>query len=408
MAKRWLYGTLIGMLLVSLTPALVRGQAYPDPVPIGPSNTGQVDPNCPPGDGPGPMSVDLGWPYMKYKYPQIPPMPIAHPNPYGGRNDSDCGIEDESDYRFIISGGYLPLWRHRMKDHALAVVDPVPFDDLQIAPPGAPVALSFSDVDTGWQHGFFISAGLFNQDHVYEIEGFYVPRHPESTSVARTGQLSSFFFNPPVGFEGTGAGLWDNADAMKLTFENQLINAELNSRWFGGWCGTEVEFLVGLRFMDQAEKLEFFTTDDREQIGTIPETDATYTSKTNNRLLGPQIGGGLTQQISEKWSFGINTKIAVMANYADIEIDLVRGDGLVGIDGGQQKWGISALNDTGAFVSLNGSRWRIKAGYRALWIYGLATAQDQVDFNLGNPRGFGSVSGSVLYHGPMAMIDFVF
>jgi hypothetical protein len=406
MAKRWVFGTLLGVTLVSLLPALAQAQPSTDPVPIGPSAEAPV-PSGPPPCPMGPMTVDLGWPYMRYKTPPMPPMPIAHPNPIGAVKQETC-YDDDCDQHVIVSGGYIPLWRHRMKKHALAVVDPVPFDDLQIAPVGSPVILDYHNVNTGWQHGYFLNVGLFCQDHVYEIEGFYVPKHPERYNVSRPGQISSFFFNPPVGFEGTGAGLWDNADGMSLSFQNELIDAEINSRYFDGACGTEVECLIGLRFINQSEKLEIFTNDDGRQLTIIPQTEATYTSKTNNRLLGPQVGAALTQQLTERLSFSCNAKLALFANYADIEILLKRGDGFIGLDGGQQKWGISALTDTGIFLHCNGSCWRLRLGYRALWIYGLATAQDQVDFDLGNERGRGDVSGSILYHGPMAAIDFIF
>src|SRR5262245_23647540 len=94
MAKRWVYGTLIGLMMVGLLPA-AQAQPYPDPVPIGPATAGPAQPDCPPpGSAPGPMSVDLGWPYMRYKYPPIPPVPIAHPSPYG-KMQKEMDLEDE-------------------------------------------------------------------------------------------------------------------------------------------------------------------------------------------------------------------------------------------------------------------------------------------------------------------------
>ncbi|MCS6976188.1 MAG: hypothetical protein NZM31_04140 [Gemmatales bacterium] len=399
MAKRWLFGTLIGVMMLGTLPQLVRAQSGSDPVPVGPSSSALSGPMCPSGNCGG-----HGW---QYRMPTFPYMPILHPNPMGG--PPPCPSYEDDDACFvIISAQYVPFWRHRMKDHVLAVVDPIPFDDPNPAPVGSPVAATFRDVRSEFQHGYGLSVGFFNQDHVWEFAGFYVQPEEATFQVTRPGQLSSFFFNPPVGFEGTGASLWDNADVMRMHFKNQLVNAEINSRWFDGGDGTEVEFLIGVRFLLQAEKLALFTSDDSEQIAVIPETEATYTVKTNNRLLGGQIGAGISQWVTHHLAIGINTKLGLFANYADIDLSLVRGDGLVGIDGGQNKWGISALNDTGAFVSLNGSCWRVLVGYRALWIWGLATAQDQIDFNLGNNRGRGDVNGSVLYHGPMAMIDFVF
>jgi hypothetical protein len=404
MARRWLIGTLIGVWVLGGLPTLVRGQNYPDPIPVGPSHPA-VSPAacpgglCPPGMPAGPGLLPAAFP---------PPAPaISHCPPSLG-SCPPADFDDEDACFLIVSAGYMPMWRHRMKDHLLAVVDPIPFDDPRLAPPGSPIAMTFRDMRTDLQHGYFLNIGFFNQDHSWDFGGFYIQPETQTFEVTRPGQLSSFFFNPPVGFEGTGAGLWDNADYMRMRFENQLVNAEINSRWFDGGNGTEVELLIGVRFLLQAEKLELFASDDREQLGSIPETDATYTSKTNNRLLGGQIGAGISQMLSHHISIGINTKLGLFANYADIDVSLVRGDGLVGIDGGQSKWGISALSDSGAFVTLNGSRWRVLVGYRAMWIWGLATAQDQIDFNLGNDRGRGDVNGSILYHGPMAMFDIVF
>ena len=405
MAKRWIGGLSFGALLASLVPVVAQAQQPTDPMPVGRSAVQQA------AHGPYPV---VNGPAAKASPPTTVGGLLPHPypmflyRPYSGGN-REVFIDDDDALHVIIKAGYVPMWRTRMKDHALAVADAVGFDDDQLPPPGAPVIATFRSAPAEFQHGYQLSVGFFHNDRMLEFAGFHLQDQTSRFGLIRPGQISSFFFNPPIGFEGTGfGGLWDNADTMTITFNNTMSNAEINGRWFFGSCDTEFEILVGARYVDISEKLVLVFDDDIIQIADIPETRADYTTKTQNHLIGGHLGGGLQQRLCGWLSLGVDARGAAFANWAEISAKLTRGDGLVGFDGGREKWTIATLAQSAVYVDVNGTFWRVRLGYQALWFWGLATAQDQVDFNLENRRGGGDVNGSFLYHGPMASLEVVF
>ena len=78
----------------------------------------------------------------------------------------------------------------------------------------------------------------------------------------QTGNIDALFSRsrPPLGFEGDN-GLWLQADRVSSTFQSELFNGELNYRcWNVGISG--LEFIAGVRYLDQREKLSIFTSDD--------------------------------------------------------------------------------------------------------------------------------------------------
>lgn len=419
MAKRWVYGSLLGVLVACSLPAMAWAQSA-DPMPIGRSSVVQTV--APPGTPYPPAQNGMGaacptvpgfQPLMKPPGASVPNLTGCPPEPL-----PDCNFEDDDHLHVFLSGSYMLIQRQRMKEHTLGVVDPFVVDDNLPAPPGSPVVLTFRNVDQPFRTGYRLAVGVYQQDWMAEATGFYIGSHTNDKLVVRPGQLDSFFYNPPVGFEGTGftggnqSALWDNADIMDLRFRWSMLNVELNCKCFagGGDCGESVEAygLLGVRFVDLPEHLRFHTEDDTLQLGPIPETVADYFVDTHNRLLGPQIGGGLTWQLTECFAWGIETKAALCANYVEMNTKLARGDGLIGFDGGRSKWGISTLTDSTIHLDLNGSWWQLRVGYNIMWFWGMAAAEDQLDFNLANTNGRGDTEGSIFFHGLQASLNLIF
>ena len=396
MAKRWVGRVVVGAFLAGLWPGLAHAQGYPDPVPIGRAG--------------GVMTAGMPWPGYggpptQVSYPAPPPyaaepMPGGHAaaptrppghGPWVGpwlptlpdapcRHDQPCDDfwEDDDCPHFLITAGWMGLWRRELKHGALAVVDPVPFDDGQPPPVNAPLAVDFHDLDMNLQSGLRASAALYMDNFAAELAGFYMWPTTSREDFIRVGQLSSFFFNPPLGFEGTNASLWDNADLIRLSLRTTLGNAEVNARWFTGWDCTEFELLAGFRYVDLQERLDIITSDDQFQLVPVPETIATYTTRTHNHLIGGQLGFAVRQPIGTWLSLSYEARGAWFGNHADIDMELIRGDGLVGRRGGQEKWDFAQLYEGGAFFDINGCRWRVRLGYQVMWILGVATARTRL------------------------------
>src|SRR5262249_26533849 len=152
-------------------------------------------------------------------------------------------------------------------------------------------------------------------------------------------------------------GLWRQADATMVHFSSKFSGVEANIRWFSVADGP-FEGIFGVRFFNHQEELEHITADDLFNdiansttvitqsppnppnpviLGTArrlgdPRVTATYGTRVNNRIVGPQLGfeGHI---LPVNWlALTYTAKAMLGVNFLDREVMLVRGDGLVGFD----------------------------------------------------------------------------
>jgi hypothetical protein len=400
-------GMLLGLLWAGALPSFVHAQGSTDPVPLY-----QASPASPGQGMPGGM-------------PAVPAMaPMAGYAPGMGAGGppcgpgGDCGLVtrwfhtgyDLSDdcWHYYVNGGYIGLMRSRMKDYELAVRDPEAFDDGFPPPAGSPRLLGFDSLKTGMSSGARATLGIYSEDVCWEIGGMLVPRVHNAISITDPGRISSFFFNEPIGFQGTNPGLWDNADRMTLSLNSRMVGGEANMRWFMRGEDEAVEVFCGCRYLDYDEYLSIFTDDDSIQFSPDPLSVATYSTRAKNHLFGLSAGVSMHGWFCDCLALGFDARGSWMANYATTGVSLIRGDGLVGFDGSLNKWGFTQIYEAGLFLELAGDRCRLRGGYQGMLLLHLAIAQDQVDFDLGNQRGRGDMFGTVWYHGPVATLEFIF
>jgi hypothetical protein len=295
-----------------------------------------------------------------------------------------------------------------MKDHVLAVKDTVGFDDGLPPEPGSQPILDFADVKPDLASGGRLTVGLYADSLCFEVGGMFIPKRRDTHTVTMPGSISSFFINPPLGFEGTNPDLWDNADIMSLTLEDSLATGELNVRYFLKGDDVGAELFLGLLYVELREQLEIFTDDDSLQFAPDPLSVATYTSAVRNHMLGLHAGASMHGWVCDWLALSWDVRGAWLANYTNMEIDLVRGDGFVGIDDGDNKWGFTQIYEGGVFVDLTSSRCRVRLGYQCMVFWHVATAQDQIDFDLNNWSGKGDMRGTIFFHGPTALLEIVF
>jgi hypothetical protein len=323
------------------------------------------------------------------------------------------------------------------------------------APPGAPLAQQFNNLVPRLNPGVQGTIGFIYGDCAVEYTGYYIFQNDRSIFQQKPNLIDTFFFNAPPGFEGNGRGIFRQADRLSTTFGSFLWNNELNVRWWDqaiqGW-----EVLVGLRYMEEREVLNIFVDHDgltNPLPGGItdPRLTATYTTQAFNHLLAPQFGAEYTFPVWGGLAFGFYGKAALGANFVDTHVSLIRGDGVLGFDTTRHNTVFGQVYDIGAFAQYSIlERLRFRAGYDATWLCGIATAVDQVDFNLGGapgvsvsplrantaqqalinlvqaqlrlgvintatlqqvqnaPHGRVNFNGSTVYHGPMFELEFLF
>jgi hypothetical protein len=315
---------------------------------------------------------------------------------------------------FYASVGAMALQRQQLGAGAIAVFDnnSNQLDTGLSAPPNSPVAERFKDLIPGMNWGVRGTVGYMFHDQAVELSAFYIFQQSVSQQVDSPGNIDAFFTHPPLGFEGDN-GLWLQADRVGSTFQSELFNGELNYRcWNIGISG--VEFLLGVRYLDQREKLSIFTSDDDlvlQQVNRPPDPrrDATYSVLARNHILAPQVGLDYTLPIWRFLSVAVDGKAGIGPNWANTNTVLVRGDGFVGINDHHNHVSASEVFETGFFVDFHIlERLRLRGGYQAFWLVDVTTSQDQIDFNLANRSGTQNHTGSIFYHGPMVELQFLF
>lgn len=405
MAKRWI-GLAVIVLCVSGGPGVRAQTIFPDtgtapvmdPAPYAPAQSysapqaaaGQT-PNPPVGT-PGPMPA-LPGDSPNINTAEVPPPP-----------EPQCWYSDI---------GALFLMRQRPGDSVLAVRDPVDLKD-GVRDPNSPLAFPFGAFQPDFDAGVQATVGYKWDGCAVEATGFYIPKQTSSATYASPGRLDSFFYNPPVGFEGDN-GMWTHSDLMTPGVSETIGNAELNARWWSHNYFTNWELITGVRYMDIIDQFSLYSGDDDLTFHTTtgqpdPLREATYTAEGHNHILAPQVGLRWCGQCFPWMTLGFCSKFAFGPDFAETEVSLVRGDGYVGFDTrNPEKTDFSQIYDLSLYLTIH--PWDgvyVRAGYIALWAVDVAEGQRQVDFNLADHTGNQSYLGSIFYNGPFVQVELFF
>jgi hypothetical protein len=173
-----------------------------------------------------------------------------------------------------------------------------------------------------------------------------------------------------------------NLDSFEVNYhvrqrldEDQLV-MDPNGNWHrAASSGFLRDYLVGLRFMQASEKLDW----DAQDIVTTG-ADGAYNIRTNNDLFGFQTGGGLTYQTG-RWSIGSRVKGGIFLNDASGTTDLSftsdNSDSFLHLRENQLSF-VGEFAVQGRFqVSPNVS---LRAGYELMFITAEALAPHQATF----------------------------
>ncbi len=362
-------------------------------------NYGEVGPNGMPGVG-----LPMGATY----YPGI-----------SGCNRTSCWdkiffSEDGERRRIYTKIGYIGLKRQGLADMPIISVEPEENNVDGLGDPTfglTPFVAGFNNVSGKLQNGLQAYVGLQDDCHnfIFEVGGFYIANNGTNYNRTTLGRLNSPYTDAPIGFQDTD-GLWTNADYMSLNYKNTLYSAEMNLRFFGDcWKTLDVNYLIGLRYIKLQDSLKHYTNDDGLQTGVNdPTTIATLEWRGENDMFGLQVGWGLTQRLTQTWAISWDQKIALLANAAQTQQSLVRGDGLVGFQTSETSWRFAQAFESGLFLDMNAGNMRLRAGYNFNLYVGVATAENQFNYNLEQTPNTRKTADTIFYHGPSASIEFVF
>ncbi|HMP02313.1 MAG TPA: BBP7 family outer membrane beta-barrel protein [Gemmatales bacterium] len=423
MAKRWIGGMLFGAWIACSTPSGALAQVAPtDPVPLARSEVMPAGGLGPwPGAEAGVVPAQYGMPGPMGGGMPLPPMgggpgcmppfaPPAHNAPFLSIGGSDPSCAAPLCNQFFVSFGWRMMQRGGFNERPFIVLDPASFDRGGPPIPGSPSLFDLNDVPMPFNHGFQAAIGFFDDCNLlWTFEGFYVPNRGTARVVENTSRLTSFFYNAPLGFEGSDGFLWGNADVMAMTYRNNLANAEVNVRYMKDYKdGFNFVFLAGLRYFDIYERFDYLTGDEQVRFNPDPETIANLSWRTQNRLAGGQLGFGFNTMLTSWFGVSWDSKVGVFANTITAKNTLTRGDGFQAFDESIQFVKTTSLYDTSLYFTIQNGMFRLKGGYNMMWIVGTSKADNQVDFDLATqPTRLDSL-GTMFFHGPSVMLEIIF
>lgn len=292
--------------------------------------------------------------------------------------------------------------------------------DTQLIPLGTLASiLTLSDLTPQMNLGFKVTAGWIFGSEAIELTGFYQPHSGEFRDVLSPGRVHVPFGPPgvfPIGFEGRD-GLWNSADRLKVTFTNSVGNAEANYRmWSSGIATTEL--ICGVRFFHNQERVDILTDDEffvRDFYGKPdPLRQATYSVSSRTNHVGLQFGGEFSTPLpgGEAWSWiwlTASAKSSIGANFIERSFRLTRGDGLSAFDIHKNDVKFGSVNELAGFLDLHLlERVRFRGGYQAILGTGFSAAASQIDFNLTTQGSRKVDDGTIIWHGPVLEMQFLF
>ena len=436
MSKWWMSVTLAALGAFATTspaqqfPFMGGGQGgqggMPEPLPISP--TMQGDPMMPmPGmggiPGMGGMPGPGGMPGM------MPPdggmgMPAGYPGGPGGMPPGALATGAGLDPRQVPPGpqlssrwyggiGYMGLMRGKLDHSALATQDPNSGGvDTGSATFGGPTLVDANDINPRIGSGFTAMIGKQWGDYAVEFGGFYISQVSSSKQIEDKGSINAPFGNPPVGFEGDN-GLWLQGDVFRATLTDQIGSAELNFRTWHTWC-PYISTTYGVRYFDVLERFNQFMGDDDLTVLDInghpdPTRQATYYATAHNRIIAPQLGIDFNYPLGMWLAVDLSAKGAWGVNFLETDIELQRGDGLIGRLGGHSDTVFSQLYEMGfnfdVFITPHS---RIRAGYNVMWALDVGEALGQVNYDLSKTPSHPNHDGDMFFHGPSVQFQWAY
>lgn len=241
--------------------------------------------------------------------------------------------------------------------------------------------LNGEDFDFGFQGGFELALIRHTPDSVWpdvEVRFFALDSWSEEATVPVTAGNPIQINNTPPTF------VLGPVSAIDARYASQLYNTELNLR---GSVTDRVTALAGLRYLELDERLGM----------AFAGTPVTYDVAARNRLYGVQAGLDYAQCFNRVEVNGFG-KAGIYGNAAGQ--DTVVWTGAFAPTAQDEDGSVAFVGELG----INGKLWvtdhlALLAGYRLLWVEGVALASDQIAATDLTAQTGIDTDGGVFYHG---------
>ena len=292
-------------------------------------------------------------------------IPAQLPNAF-----SDPCCDHHLDPYFYV--GAQALMRHHMGEAAVGI---------RGAGAAAVVVQKFDDMPMNVNFGPSGGIGFRWDGGAFDLGGYYLP--PKDSAITDFGAVNSAIPNVTA---SAAAGFF------RTTLTSSLGNYEANfSSSSTAWQGPE--WLLGVRFLDLEEKLRF-------QGGN------TYTVRAFNRIVGPTVGVQYPAWVCGSCALLLYGKATWGWNMLHADGSTVTA-GVVAEESDNRTF-FSHIYEVGFTFDVQISDpLRLRLGWQGLWALHVAEAVKQIGTATGDLLST-NTQGSILYHGPMFQLEWVF
>lgn len=229
------------------------------------------------------------------------------------------------------------------------------------------------------------------------------------------GAMASRFAG--IGSDGTITPvLWpfDYANINTLTYRSRFDSAELNLRYStSAGQRMPIEMLAGIRYMKLQENLDYLAGNTNPHLPALVNVSpwGAYSTRTDNDLIGLQLGGDLSYRLTADWSLMGRGRGGLLVNSAsqrsNLNGSLVAGGMPFNDTGSASGVGMAGLFEFGIHTNYQlTSNLSLMVGYQGLYLSDLSTAPRQFMWNAeASGRNNLDRAGSLFFFGPAAGIE---
>lgn len=211
------------------------------------------------------------------------------------------------------------------------------------------------------------------------------------------------------------SNLWpfDHANLASLVYRSRFDTAELNLR-YSTRSGSRmpIDLLAGVRFVKLQENLDFLAVNGTNPFGLAsPLPIALYSTRTDNDLIGLQVGGDLSYRLTQSLSLVGKGRGGLLVNSAtqrsSVNGTLIASNALFSDSGSGSGVGLAGLFEFGIHTNYQLSQnLNLMVGYQGLFLSDLSTAPRQMNWSLdAGSRGGLDRAGNLFFFGPAAGIE---
>jgi hypothetical protein len=197
-----------------------------------------------------------------------------------------------------------------------------------------------------------------------------------------------------------------SADIMRVGYDSNIHSAEINCVKCC-WCENDccgyrsLEWLAGFRYLRLDEEFDITSTD-------FDEGTSVYDIDTDNNLYGAQLGLRVRRQRS-RLGCELVGKAGIFGNDASQRqfVTDFPPPFLLRDPRGDRESQVAFLGELGLSLTYQlTDRWTLRGGYNVMWLEGVATAPDQLDFSFRADSGTDlNTEGGLFLHGANAGLE---